>query len=131
DRIVISAARELGDKSISANAVNPGPIDTGWMDDATRSGLAPHHPLGRLGTPRDIAAVTSFLISEEGRWISGQLPQSDGGFSARFCFRRAHTEPPSSTTTTRQATTLTDPDTSTALAEDSSATPSPAEPRQR
>ena len=84
DRIVISAARELGDKSISANAVNPGPIDTGWMDDATRSGLAPHHPLGRLGTPRDIAAVTSFLLSEEGRWISGQLLQSDGGFSARF-----------------------------------------------
>ena len=84
DRIVISAARELGDKSISANAVNPGPIDTGWMDDATRSGLAPHHPLGRLGTPRDIAAVTSFLLSEEGRWISGQLLQSGGGFSARF-----------------------------------------------
>ncbi|MGP6170655.1 SDR family oxidoreductase [Microbacterium sp. A196] len=36
------------------------------------------------GTPSDIASVTSFLISEEGRWISGQLLHADGGFSARF-----------------------------------------------
>jgi len=84
DRIVISAARELGQKNISANAVNPGPIDTGWMDRATKDELTPYHPSGRLGTPRDIAAVTSFLLSEEGRWISGQLLQSDGGFSARY-----------------------------------------------
>ena len=83
DRIVISAARELGPKGISANVVNPGPIDTGWMDDETRTGLAPHQPLGRMGTPRDIAGVTAFLLSGEGRWISGQLLSADGGFSAR------------------------------------------------
>ncbi|KAA9135760.1 SDR family oxidoreductase [Microbacterium caowuchunii] len=84
DRIVISAARELGPLAISANAVNPGPIDTGWMDAATREVLASQHPLGRAGTPRDIAGITSFLLSEEGRWISGQLLHTDGGFSARF-----------------------------------------------
>mgnify|MGYP000938030999 CR=1 FL=1 len=84
DRIVISAARELGPKGISANVVNPGPIDTGWMDAETRDALTEHHPLGRLGTPRDIAAITSFLLSDEGRWISGQLLHTDGGFSARF-----------------------------------------------
>ena len=56
DRIVISAARELGPRGISANALNPGPIDTGWMDDGIRSALQPMHPLGRLGTPSDIAA---------------------------------------------------------------------------
>jgi 3-oxoacyl-[acyl-carrier protein] reductase len=84
DRIVISAARELGPMGISANVVNPGPIDTGWMDDELRAGLVPHHPLGRLGTPRDIAAVTSFLLSEEGRWVTGQLLNTDGGFSARY-----------------------------------------------
>ena len=39
DRIVISAARELGPKKISANVVDPGPIDTGWMDEETRTGL--------------------------------------------------------------------------------------------
>lgn len=84
DRIVISAARELGPRGISANVVNPGPIDTGWMDDETRDGLAGYHPLGRFGTPRDIAAVTAFLLSGDGRWVSGQLLHTDGGFSARF-----------------------------------------------
>lgn len=84
DRIVISAARELGPKGISANVVNPGPIDTGWMDEETRTGLIPYQPLGRMGTPRDIAGVTAFLLSAEGRWISGQLLSADGGFSARY-----------------------------------------------
>lgn len=84
DRIVISAARELGPMGISANVVNPGPIDTGWMNDDTRTSLTPMHPLGRLGRPTDIAALTSFLVSDEGRWVSGQLINADGGFSARF-----------------------------------------------
>lgn len=84
DRIVISTARELGPRGVSANVVNPGPIDTGWMDDDMRAALAAHHPLGRLGTPNDIAALTSFLLSDEGRWVSGQLLHADGGFSARY-----------------------------------------------
>ena len=84
DRIVISAARELGPKRISANVVNPCPIATGWMDDELRTALTPAHPLGGLGTPADIAAIVSFLISNEGRWVSGQLINADGGFSARF-----------------------------------------------
>ncbi|MGW9112681.1 SDR family oxidoreductase [Microbacterium sp. NPDC055683] len=84
DRIVISAARELGPLGISANALNPGPIDTGWMPDGFAGELVPAHPLGRLGTPRDIGAVVSFLLSPEGRWISGQLLNADGGFSARY-----------------------------------------------
>ncbi|MFK0402594.1 SDR family oxidoreductase [Microbacterium sp. NPDC090225] len=84
DRIVISAARELGPQGISANVVNPGPIDTGWMDDEIRDALTPMHPLGRAGTPRDIAGITAFLLSPEGRWITGQLLHTDGGFSARY-----------------------------------------------
>lgn len=84
DRIVISAARELGPRGISANVVNPGPIDTGWMDAETRESLTPYHPLGRLGTPRDIAGITAFLLSDQGRWVSGQLLHTDGGFSARY-----------------------------------------------
>ena len=84
DRIVISAARELGPSGISANVVNPGPIDTGWMDDETREGLVPYHPFGRLGTPSDIAGVVAFLVSPAGRWVSGQLFGVDGGFSARY-----------------------------------------------
>lgn len=84
DRIVISAARELGGQGISANVVNPGPIDTGWMDDEMREGLEPYHPLGRLGQPKDIADVVAFLVSPAGRWISGQLLNTDGGFTARY-----------------------------------------------
>jgi len=84
DRIVISAARELGPLGISANVLNPGPIDTGWMDDETRESLTPRQPLGRLGTPADIAGLVSFLVSDEGRWVSGQLLHADGGFSARY-----------------------------------------------
>ena len=84
DRVVISAARELGPLGISANVLNPGPVDTGWMDEETRQLLEPEHPLGRLGEPSDIADVVAFLISRPGRWISGQLLQADGGFSARF-----------------------------------------------
>ncbi|MCT9821390.1 SDR family oxidoreductase [Microbacterium sp. W1N] len=84
DRIVISAARELGPRGISANAVNPGPIDTGWMTDELRAQMPADHPLGRMGTPKDIAAITSFLLSDEGRWISGQLLHTDGGYSARY-----------------------------------------------
>jgi len=84
DRIVISAARELGPRGISANALNPGPIDTGWMDDGLRSSLSADHPLGRLGTPADIAAVVAFLVSDDGRWVSGQLLRADGAFSAQF-----------------------------------------------
>lgn len=82
DRVVISAARELGPQGISANVINPGPVDTGWMGQELHDALEPHHPLGRLGSPQDIAAVVSFLLSPEGRWISGQLLHADGGFSA-------------------------------------------------
>ncbi|MEU4016560.1 SDR family oxidoreductase [Microbacterium sp. NPDC028030] len=84
DRLVISAARELGPRGISANVLNPGPIDTGWMDADTRESLAAMTPLGRLGRPADVAAIVEFLVSAEGRWISGQLLQSDGAFSARY-----------------------------------------------
>lgn len=84
DRLVISAARELGPLGISANVLNPGPIDTGWMTEGFEAELVPAHPLGRIGTPGDIAAFVSFLLSDEGRWVSGQLLHADGGFSARY-----------------------------------------------
>ncbi len=81
DRLVVAAAGELGHRGIRANSVNPGPIDTGWMDDAIRaSGLA-RQPTGRFGTPADTAQLVRFLVSDEGAWITGQLIKSDGGFS--------------------------------------------------
>jgi 3-oxoacyl-[acyl-carrier protein] reductase len=82
DRIVIAAARELGGIGVRANVVNPGPIDTGWMDDTLRAELSRRQPTGRLGTPADVARVVSFLLSEDGAWTTGQLIHADGGFSA-------------------------------------------------
>ena len=82
DRIVIAAARELGPLGISANVLNPGPVDTGWMDEPLRDELARRQPGGRLGTPADVAGTVAFLLSPEGRWMSGQLVKADGGFSA-------------------------------------------------
>jgi 3-oxoacyl-[acyl-carrier protein] reductase len=82
DRIVIAAARELGPQGISANVLNPGPVDTGWMDDEIRESLTAQQPTGRLGTPADVAGTVAFLLSPAGRWVSGQLIKSDGGFSA-------------------------------------------------
>ncbi|KRC62707.1 short-chain dehydrogenase [Agromyces sp. Root81] len=81
DRIVIAAARELAPLGITANLVNPGPVDTGWMDDETRMALTAAQPSGRLGTPDDAARLVRFLVSDEGRWVTGQLIMSDGGFS--------------------------------------------------
>jgi 3-oxoacyl-[acyl-carrier protein] reductase len=72
----------LGHLGIRANVVNPGPIDTGWMDDALRERLAQRQPTGRLGTPADVARIVSFLLSDEGAWTTGQLIHADGGFSA-------------------------------------------------
>jgi 3-oxoacyl-[acyl-carrier protein] reductase len=83
DRIVIAAARELGDRGIRSNAVNPGPIDTGWMNDEIRGLVASRQATGRLGTPDDVAKLISFLLSDDGAWTTGQLIHTDGGFSVQ------------------------------------------------
>ncbi|MFJ1792016.1 SDR family oxidoreductase [Kitasatospora griseola] len=80
DRITLAAARELAHLGITANAVDPGPTDTGWMNDAVRADVLAHTPLGRLGTPQDAARLIDFLCSPSGQWINGQLLQSSGGF---------------------------------------------------
>jgi 3-oxoacyl-[acyl-carrier protein] reductase len=84
DRIVIAAAKELGPTGSTANLINPGPIDTGWMSPEQATQLAAITPAGRLGTPSDTAALVSFLLSGDGGWITGQLLHSDGGLSAPF-----------------------------------------------
>ena len=82
DRIVLAAARELAHLNIQSNVVNPGPIDTGWMDQSLRTLLVERQPSKRLGTPQDTANLVAFLLSPSGSWINGQLLKSDGGVSA-------------------------------------------------
>jgi 3-oxoacyl-[acyl-carrier protein] reductase len=80
DRVVLAAAHELGHRGLQANVINPGPIDTGWMTPELRNQLTDMQPTGRLGTPTDIANTVRFLLSEQGRWITGQLIHCNGGF---------------------------------------------------
>ncbi|MEI7033507.1 SDR family oxidoreductase [Streptomyces pratensis] len=79
DRITLAAAHELAHLGLTANVVNPGPVDTGWMNDELREALTAGTPLGRLGTPQDTANLVAFLCSAEGQWINGQLLKSNGG----------------------------------------------------
>ena len=80
DRLVLAAAHELADRGLRSNVVNPGPIDTGWMDEVTRATCLALQPTGRLGTPEDVANLVRFLLSDRGQWINGQLLHSNGGF---------------------------------------------------
>jgi 3-oxoacyl-[acyl-carrier protein] reductase len=78
-----SMALELGPSGIRVNAVGPGWIRTGMnpLDDAEwLARLEPTIPLGRIGTPDDIASAIAFLLSDDARYISGQTLFVDGGW---------------------------------------------------
>lgn len=81
DRIVLAGTHELADRRIRTNVINPGPIDTGWMDDAVRAAGAAQTPGGELGTTSTVADLVRFLVSDQGSWIRGQLLLSNGGFA--------------------------------------------------
>ncbi|MEU9824954.1 SDR family oxidoreductase [Micromonospora chersina] len=81
DRITLAAAQELAHLGVTANAVDPGPTDTGWMTAEIKAAVLRSTPLGRLGRPQDCANLVAFLCSPEGGWINGQLLNSDGGLS--------------------------------------------------
>ncbi len=79
DRIVLAAAVELASLGVTANVVNPGANDTGWMDDDTRAAVLAGNLQDRIGLPSDCANLVRFLCSSDGQWINGQLLHSDGG----------------------------------------------------
>jgi 3-oxoacyl-[acyl-carrier protein] reductase len=76
-------SKEMRGRSISVNAVAPGPVAT----DLFLSGksqeliqrLAKTNPFERLGTPEDIASAVSFLVGPDGGWINGQVLRVNGG----------------------------------------------------
>ncbi len=76
-------AKELGPSGIRVNCVAPGVIDTAMMDEhseETKAILAEETPLGRLGTPQDVAKACAFLLSEDAAFITGQVLGVDGGY---------------------------------------------------
>ena len=75
-----SLADAVADRGITVNAINPGPVDTGWPSDELRDRLLPAFPAGRWGQPRDIAPVVAWLASPESAWVTGQVIDAEGGF---------------------------------------------------
>ena len=78
-----SLAKELGPSGIRVNSVSPGSIRTHMLDhfsEETLRELAEETPLGRLGTPADVAAMVAFLASDSASFITGQDIGINGGF---------------------------------------------------
>ena len=73
-----AAATELGPHGITVNAVAPGPVQTGWIDDTLPNQVLPSIPLRRLGTPDDFAQAVAFLLSDATPWITGRSSRSQG-----------------------------------------------------
>lgn len=84
--LVPTVADELIDAGIRLNAVNPGPVNTGYLDPETTDRpdrldeIKAAFPLGRFGEPEDPARLIEFLVTQAGGWIVGQVIDSEGGF---------------------------------------------------
>lgn len=81
-------ARHLAPQKIRVNAVAPGSIATGWISDwglsrAEIAAIRKETPLGRIGTPEELAAAVRFLASPEASFITGQTLVVDGGILLR------------------------------------------------
>ncbi|MBE9184566.1 SDR family oxidoreductase [Microcoleus sp. LEGE 07076] len=79
DRIVLASAQEFRSLGITANVINPGATDTGWMSEALKTDMQSITLLDRVGMPQDCANLVRFLCSKEGGWINRQLIYSNGG----------------------------------------------------
>jgi NAD(P)-dependent dehydrogenase (short-subunit alcohol dehydrogenase family) len=88
DQLTRCAALDLAPKGIRVNAVNPGVVVSnlhrrGGMDEGRYQEFLEHskttHPLGRVGSPEEIADLISFLVSEKAGWITGVTYEIDGG----------------------------------------------------
>jgi NAD(P)-dependent dehydrogenase (short-subunit alcohol dehydrogenase family) len=83
---VRSAAATYCGRGVRVNAIAPGLVATPLTaritgNEASRAASEAMHPLGRIGTPEDIAAATVWLLGEEASWVTGQVVSVDGGMS--------------------------------------------------
>ncbi|WP_425459507.1 SDR family NAD(P)-dependent oxidoreductase [Histidinibacterium lentulum] len=81
-----TAAMEYAQKGVRINAVGPAfiqtPLLTDNLSDEMLAGLAGLHPIGRIGTPEEVSALTCFLLSERASFITGSYHLVDGGYTA-------------------------------------------------
>jgi 3-oxoacyl-[acyl-carrier protein] reductase len=79
-----SLAREVASRGVRVNAIAPGFIETDMtkaLGEKARTALVAQIPLGRVGMPADVAALTAFLASDAAAYITGQVIPIDGGLS--------------------------------------------------
>lgn len=79
-----SLAKELASRGVTVNAVAPGAIDTdmlGALGAEQLAAIADRVPLGRIGSPEEIAAAVEFLASEDAGYVTGTVLTVDGGLS--------------------------------------------------
>lgn len=81
--ITTSLAAALARRGATVNCINPGPVDTGYADEATAVHVSARMPAGRWGLPSDIAPVVAWLLSDDAAWITGQTFDADGGWAVR------------------------------------------------
>ncbi len=84
DGFTRSLARELGARNITVNSVAPGYLTTEMteeLDDRQTRQIVNRTPMGRLGSPHDVAKVVSFIASEDASFITGQVIVVDGGIT--------------------------------------------------
>lgn len=77
--ITLSVAEDLASSGVLLNTINPGPVNTGYLDRAPQH-VVGAFPAGRLGEPDDPARLIAWLVSDDGRWVVGQVLNSEGGF---------------------------------------------------
>jgi 3-oxoacyl-[acyl-carrier protein] reductase len=80
--LTMAIAREVGSRNITCNAVAPGFIDTAMtstLGDDFKEMAVKNIPLGRVGTPEDVASAVAFLASEEASYITGHVLSVNGG----------------------------------------------------
>ena len=78
--ITKTLADQLADQQITLNAVNPGPVDTGYAPPEAHEAVRRHFPQQRWGVPDDPARLIAWLVTDEAVWITGQVINSEGGF---------------------------------------------------
>ena len=78
--ITRTLADQLADRAITVNAVNPGPVDTGYASPEAHEAVRRHFPQQRWGGPDDPARLIAWLATDESAWVTGQVINSEGGF---------------------------------------------------
>ena len=82
--LTMAMAKELAPSGITVNCIEPGVIDTDMnrtLDENVRRALADEIPVGRFGTPTEVADAVFFLAAKESAFITGQIVGVDGGMA--------------------------------------------------